>query len=170
MRSPDRDRSPIKLGVLSGLMAGAIFAIAEMIAAAAVGASLITPWRMFASVVLGSAAIEATSPGVAFIVGFIVHFLVASIFGLIYGAIHRGVARDTRRSYGAQAAIGAIYGLALYLVNIQVIARLAYPWFHETGQWTQALLHAFTYGLPLGLLMATAERRVERPVGVPRTV
>lgn len=155
----DATRRGIKEGVAFGLIAGAIFGGIEIIAASMMGDPPLMPVRMFASTVLGEAALADTSLGTAVIIGFIAHFALSSIFGVIYGAANARFSLSTETSYGRQAALGLLFGAALWLVNFQVIARVLYPWFLTAPQGLQLMLHALFFGLPLALMYAAAERR-----------
>lgn len=156
MRRANRIWGP---GIATGVGAGVVFAIVEVIAAVAMGMSPLTPFRMFASVVLGRAALETTAVGSAFIVGLITHLVLSAVFGVIYVALNSGTSLENRASAGRQSAYGLIYGTLLWLVNFQVIARLVYPWFLGTNQIAQWLMHALAYGLPLAVMYALSWRR-----------
>ncbi len=156
-------RKTIAEGVGWGLLAGLLFAIVEMIGAAAMGASALSPWRAFASTVLGQRALEQTPPGTTFIVGVVAHFVLSAIYGLVYAFANRLVSDETRRSYGREAALGLLFGIALYVVNFQVIARLVYPWFRNAPQLWQFILHTVFFGLPLALFITASERSFALP-------
>lgn len=151
-------RRGLKQGFWFGIAAGIIFGIMEMIGAALMGDPLLMPLRMFASVVLGQAALSTTPLSTAVIVGTIAHLVLSGIFGFVFGFIASRLSADTRRSWGAQVAIGLLFGAALWLVNFQIIARALYPWFLNTPQLLQVLMHALFFGLPLALFYASAER------------
>ena len=153
-------RRSLSEGIGLGIVAGVIFAIAEVIAAMAMGMSAIAPFRMFASIVWGPGAMASESLGAVVLLGVIVHLALSAAFGAIYGLLDSGLPERTQRNSGKQAVLGLAFGAVLYLVNFQIIARIAYPWFLEAGQGLQLALHAITYGLPLGLMYAAAERRV----------
>jgi hypothetical protein len=153
----------VKEGIGFGIIAGILFAIAEVFAAVGMGEPAAMPFRMFASIVLGQAALMEVSAGAAFAIGGLVHLVLSGIFGLVYGLASSRLSAETRANLTRQAGIGLAFGLALWLVNFQLIARLLYPWFLGTPQALQALLHAIFFGLPLGLLYGAAERRLERP-------
>lgn len=153
-------RRGIKEGVGFGLVAGAIFAIMEMIGAALMGDPPLMPVRMFASTVLGEQALTETPLGTAVVVGIVAHFALSAIYGLIYGAINGTFSAATETSYGRQAGLGLLFGAALWLINFQIIARILYPWFLMTPQFLQMAMHAVFFGLPLGLMYAAAERHV----------
>lgn len=151
----------LREGILGGLLAGAIFAVAQMLLAAAMGVSPWTPWAFFASILLGRAALEAAFTPSIFVVGFVTHAILSALFGLLWGAIAKSVAPGIRDNWGPHAAAATIYGLLLWLVNFQVIGRIVYPWVLESGSLAQVLLHAFAFGLPLGLWLCARLRPIE---------
>ena len=150
-------------GALSGVGAGAIFGLAQTVAAVAMGSSAILPWRLFSSVVLGSGALVETAPAVALVVGVLVHLILSAAFGALYGYLLERLPVERRENLTTQAMWGMGFAFVLWLVNFQLIARVLYPWFLETHQGLQFLLHAAFFGLPLGLLFAAAERRARVP-------
>lgn len=149
----------VKEGIGYGLIAGVIFALMEVIASTIMGNPAITPFRLFASVLVGSEALTEMEAGNALLLGSVVHLVLSAAFGLVYGLIGASLTRRAQVWFGAQAGLGIAFGLALWLINFQLIARAAYPWFLETPQLMQALIHALFYGLPLGLMYAASERR-----------
>jgi hypothetical protein len=153
----------LREGLVGGLVAGALLALASMLVSAAFGDSMARPWALFASILLGQGAITAPFTLGTFIVGFVVHFVLSALFGLIWGAIAKSVSRGIRDEWGAHGIAATIYGLLLWLVNFQVIARVVYPWFLGTNQLAQILLHALAFGLPLGLYLTARLRPLERP-------
>jgi hypothetical protein len=136
-----------------------IFGIVEIIASILGGNTPLMPLRMAASVFLGPEAITAVSLGTAAVVGLLVHFAVSAFYGLIYGLIQTRSSGAERTRYGTQAWAGFVFGLGVWLVNFQILARLFYPWFLATPQFAQALLHAVFFGMPLALMYAAGERR-----------
>jgi hypothetical protein len=152
-------RRGAKEGIGFGLIAGMIFAVMEVVGAAMMGQPPLMPIRMFASTVLGQAALMETATGTVLIVGLAAHFALSAIYGLIYGLINAKFSAPTETSYGRQAGLGLLFGAMLWLVNFQVIARVLYPWFLDAPQFLQMAMHAMFFGLPLGLMYAEAERR-----------
>lgn len=150
----------LKEGVRFGLIAGIIFGIMEVIGAAVMGDPALMPIRMFASVVLGQAALETVAAGTVLIVGIIVHLALSAGFGLVYGLVNSRLSIETQTNWARQAGIGLLFGAALWLVNFQIISRVLYPWFLMAPQFLQMMMHAIFFGLPLGLMYAGAERRV----------
>jgi hypothetical protein len=145
-----------------GIAAGIVFALVQMAESAVAGEPALTPLRLFGSVVLGQAALNVTFGFVA-IAGAVVHLVLSATYGAIYGALNARVPPRRRRSVADQALAGLVYGTAIWLVNFQLIARFAYPWFLDEPQDLEWMTHALFFGLPLGLMYAAVARltRVE---------
>ncbi|MBI2896267.1 MAG: hypothetical protein HYY06_22105 [Deltaproteobacteria bacterium] len=147
-------------GAGSGLIAGVIFGVMEIVGAAIMGMPPLQPLRMFASVLLGGDALRETPLGLAALIGIVVHLVLSAAFGVIYALLNRPLAAKVRTSFSRESALGLLYGLVLWVVNVQVIARFAYSWFLETPQFLQAVMHAVFYGLPLAVMYVAGERRI----------
>ncbi len=156
----------VKEGVGLGIVAGVIFGIVEMVGASMMEQPALMPIRMFASTLLGRAALEATPLGTAVVVGTAMHLAFSGVFGAIYTLLAARLPAEAKTQPGRQIGIGLLYGVALWFVNFQIVARLVYPWFLDAPQLMQATMHAFFYGIPLGLLYAGAEKRVRRAAPV----
>ena len=159
-------RRSIKEGISFGIVAGIIFAVAQMLAAGMMGEIGLMPLRMFASVVLGSAAMTSTDVALTVFIGLLVHFVLSAAFGAIYGYLEERFSRDVRSSFGKQAVFGMVYGIVLWFVNYQIIARILYPWFLSPPQGIQMMIHAICFGLPLAVIFAFYEKS-EHPI-LPR--
>ncbi|MGC4120288.1 MAG: hypothetical protein QM765_38045 [Myxococcales bacterium] len=149
-----------KDGLVSGLLVGALFAAAEMVGSQILGASPVSPWRAFASTALGQRALEQVPLATALPVGVVAHFVLSALYGVAYAFANRRLcANETRSSFSREAGLGLFFGLALYVVNFQVFARLIYPWFLGANQVAQLIYHVFFFGLPLALLITVLERK-----------
>ena len=147
-------------GVGFGLIAGVIFAAVEIIAAAILGNQPMMPVRLFASVLLGPSALQSAPLDTAVVVGYGMHLTLSAFYGLVYGVANALLlSPTTERSLGRQAELGLFYGLAIWLVNYQLIARMFYPWFLEPPQFLHMAMHALCFGLPLALMYAGGERQ-----------
>ena len=152
------------VGVGAGLVAGVVFAIWQIAVAISAGASPVLPFRMFASLWFGELALDPTRSDAGryydvVIIGSIVHLSIAALAGIGFAALDSAVSR--RASLTARAALGAAYGVAMWLVNFQLLARVVYPWFLAESQLAQVALHALAFGVPLGLMYAALEERAE---------
>jgi hypothetical protein len=157
---PPEARSRATETAMLGIAAGIVLAIVEMAAAPGVGVPALMPVRMAASIVLGRPALSVSLEFAA-IAGAVVHLVLSIVYGAIYGALNAAVEPGRHRKLADQAFAGVLYGTAIWLVNFQLIARVAYPWLLDAPQDLQWLMHALFFGLPLGLLYAAAARRIE---------
>jgi hypothetical protein len=158
-------------GVLFGLAAGVVLALAEVVLAVAAGDSPLRPVRMSAGVALGPPAFTPqVSVGTALLVGLGVHFALSAVFGLLYSVLEAMLPVDGRGQWEFQAPVGMLFGIFLWMVSFQFVGRGYYPWFLDVPQFPQIVLHAVFLGLPLAMLFTAAERRralldaVEKPV------
>ncbi|WP_426756070.1 hypothetical protein [Myxococcus sp. Y35] len=147
-------------GLLFGMAAGVVLALAEVVLAVAAGDSPMRPVRMSAGVVLGPPAFTAqVSDGTALLLGVGVHLVISAVVGLFYSVLDALLPPDGRGRWEFQSAVGMLYGLFVWLVNFQFVGRGSYPWFTDVPQFPQLLLHAVFLGLPLAMLFTAAERR-----------
>lgn len=154
-----RTRAWARDGARLGVLAGVAFAAALVLASAVSGDPPLLPFRWFASVIWGRNALVML-PWVALVLGALVHLGLSALFGAFYaGAMTRFFGARTMRSRSRQAVLGSAYGLLLWAVNFQLLARLLYPWLLETPPLVLAVLHAIGYGLPLGLALASVANR-----------
>jgi hypothetical protein len=141
--------------MFGGLLAGVIFATGEMFVGKALGNDLLAPWRGFASLLLGHSALEGRLTFGIVLAGVIAHFVLSAVYGAGWGVLVSYVLPYRwLTSWVAPTALGALYGLALYLLNFLVIAPLLYPWFREQNQPAQIFFHVVLFGLPLGSFLA----------------
>ena len=154
-----RGRNLAGEGIIFGVLAGLVLLLGELLVAALAGAPTIRPLQMAASVAFGREAFALHSDHAA-VPGGAVHLALSALFGFVYSQFFVRASLDTSRSYQREAGYGAAFGLALWVINFQLVARAALPWFLDASQAVQAMMHALLFGLPLGLMMAASERRV----------
>jgi hypothetical protein len=142
--------------VRSAVVAGFIMGLSEVIASMVSGESALLPLRNAASIVLGRDAFGPDAPMIA-LIGTAVHFSIAVMFGFAYGVANSQIVWAERVRGARQAAMGIAFGTLVWLLDFQLIGRLFYPWMLEHSQLVQWALHAFGFGLPLGLLLAERE-------------
>lgn len=159
----------VKGGIACGIGAGLLFAIVEMIGVTAMGRPTLTPWREFASTVLGKRALDEVSLGVALVVGALAHFTLSATYGVTYAVFFSRLSERTRRSFVSQAILGLVFGWLLYVINHHVVARLLYPWFREVNPPWQFVFHTVFFGVPLTLGLAMQERHEHHHRALPRS-
>lgn len=154
-----RGRNLAGEGLIFGVLAGIVLLLGELVVAAVARAPAIRPLQMAASVLLGRGAFALESDHAA-VPGGAVHLALSALFGLGYSQLMRRASIETTRNYGREALFGVAFGVALWVINFQLIARAAFPWFLDASQPVQAVMHALFFGLPLGLMVAASEKRV----------
>ena len=158
-------------GIGAGAVAGLVFAIVAIAVAAGAGAGSDLPFRIFHSLWFGELAFREHAGGpprevdIA-IVGSIVHLTISVLAGIGYALIAAGLRQRRPLALEHHAALGIGYGLVLWLVNFQVLGRIFYPWLLELPQAGLAVLHAFAFGLPVGLVCGVFEARYGRAAEV----
>lgn len=126
-----------KAGVWAGIIAGIIFLILEMVMVPLfLGGSSWGPPRMIAAIVLGD---EVLPPPATFnfgivMVAVILHMALSIIYALIIGYI------IGKMSFGMAISLGAIIGLAIYLINFFVMTGF-FPWFEMARNWVSIFAH-----------------------------
>lgn len=142
-----RRRLDWKAAAWAGVIAGAVFMMAEMLMVwLFMGQSPWGPPRMMAAMALGKDILPppADFSFLAMAVAMMIHFPLAILYGLILGwVVHR---LDTTTAVLA----GAVFGLvAVYLVNFYGVAPMLFPWFAEARNWISLLAHVL-FGAVLG--------------------
>lgn len=129
-----------KAAVYSGLVAGLVFLILEMILVPLImGMSAWAPVRMMAAILLGQGVLPAEGEPATFGVGvllaaLVVHFVLAAIYGSILSLI------DFRLEEWAAVAIGAVFGLVIYGINFYGFTAV-FPWFEMARGWLGIVTH-----------------------------
>lgn len=113
--------------IQSGLLAGLVFVMLEMILVATVAGQ--SPWgppRMIAAIVMGQGVLPppASFDFVIIMVALMVHFVLSILLAFVFAAIV-GV---RRWSLAMTLVAGAIFGLIVYFINFYVMTAL-FPWF-----------------------------------------
>jgi len=150
-------------GAVGGVVSGAVFIVATMWYVASTGGPAVMPLRMISTVVLGDAAMGkgTTSPAL----GAIVHIVLSAAFGVAFGLVVRWL-----RTNGTVALAGVLYGLLLYLVNFQVLARLLFTTFKMANQPFEVVVHVVFGTLLSFVFFGSGVRRGEPPVAVTHRV
>lgn len=137
-------------GVLGGVVAGIVFALSEMVMAMLMGMSALVPLQMIGAIALGPGVLPPTeaTPTTVF-VALVVHMMLSAIYGAVL-ALAALVIPALRSSIGVLTAVGAVYGLAIWLVNFYVVAPFVFPWFVMASPLVQFIAHVFFFGAVLG--------------------
>ena len=134
----------------SGLIAGLVFAILEVVAAVVFSgpAAAFSPLRMIGAMALGP---EALDPRYSLIVaagtGVALHLILSMVFALIFAGLI-----PVSFSTGTEVGLGMAYGAMVWLSNFYLIGpALGWVWFAEqTNPIVQLAAHTIGFGAVLG--------------------
>lgn len=147
-----------KAAIWAGLIAGVVFMMMEMILVAVTGGSPWGPPRMMAAIVMGDAVLPppASFDLMVFMAAMIVHFVLSVVLAFAFA---RAVSH-WHLSFGVALALGAAFGLLIYLVNFYLVTAILFPWFAMARNWITISSHV-VFGAVLAwayLALASGER------------
>ena len=142
-------------GVVGGILAGVTFAAVVGWNVTAGDISLRTPFLAISTIVLGDHALAAGEADLA--IGLMVHFAISIFYGMGFGLISSRL-----RTNGTVALVGALYGVAIYLLDFRVFAPLWFNTFEYVDQSFELLIHVL-YGLVVALAFYSSDVRKGEP-------
>jgi len=147
----------VRAGVIGGIIAGIVFAMFEMIMAAALNGSdaFFMPLRMIGGMGLGATALDpSTSLLTAGTVGLVIHMVLSMMYGLVVAGVLALVGSLTR-STSSILMVTSASGFALWIINFFVLAGLfGWRWFPDSQNIAvQFVAHTFMFGVVLGLIL-----------------
>lgn len=140
--APTATRIRWSAAVWAGVIAGAVFLVLEMLMVPMfMGGSPWGPPRMIAAMVMGQEVLPppGTFALVPVMVAMVIHFALSIVFALVLAAI------ISRMGTGAALLVGAVFGLALYVVNFYGMT-VVFPWFADARNWVSIFAHV-VFGL-----------------------
>lgn len=141
--------------VWAGLVAGVVFVMLEMLLIGTVaGQSIWGPPRMMAAIGMGTDVLPGpdnppTFDAMIVLVGMIIHFVLSVVLGIVLAAIVSTLGVGT----GAAVGIGAVFGLAVYVVNFYGFTAI-FPWFENARNWITIVSHIM-FGVVLASVYKT---------------
>ncbi len=107
-----------------------------LFAEAPVGTLLLRDARLTAAIVLGRDVLPpaATSSAGVMLIATVIHFGLSIGYGVIVAMM------TVRTGAGVAALIGALFGMALYVVNLYGFTAI-FPWFAEVRGWITLVTH-----------------------------
>lgn len=136
-------------GAVAGLAGGLLFALANMWHAESQGKPIVAPFAAISTIFRGSDMPVMMSPP-DIIAGLVTHLGLSLLFGMVFAVVVWLLRLSSKPPL--LLAVGLAYGLLLYVVNFQVVARLAFPWFvnpNGPNQIFELWIHPVAYGLVL---------------------
>ena len=162
--TPAERRASIAHGATAGVVAGTVFALAEMAVSSLAGYGIGFPARMAASIWLGHHAFT-DSIGTVFLIGATIHYAIAMAWGVLGGMLYEWAEWPQWLDVGVvhSVALGAFFGALVWLVDMAVVAGNFLPWMWRANQPAQFLLHALFFGVPLGVSVSALYRLAPEP-------
>lgn len=123
-------------GTLAGLAAGLVFLVANMLWATKSDLPAVAPLIDISTIFNFDDVANPTTENM--LIGLVTHLTLSAAFGLAFAVLVPFL-----RNFRVLALGGVAYGVALYLVNFQVLGRTAFPWFQEgPDQVFELVVHA----------------------------
>jgi uncharacterized membrane protein YagU involved in acid resistance len=129
-------------GAVAGLVAGLVFLVANMLWATKSDLPAVAPLIDISTIFSFDDVANPTTENM--LVGLVTHLTLSAAFGLAF-ALLVSFLRDVR----VLVAGGVLFGIALYLVNFQILGRTAFPWFQEGPDQVFELFAHMGFGLLL---------------------
>jgi hypothetical protein len=142
-------------GALGGLLAGLAFAAVAAWNITASNGSVRQLFLVISTIVLGDDAVLTGEADYA--IGLLVHFAISIFYGMAFGLISSRL-----RTNGTVALVGALYGVAIYLLDFRVFAPLWFQIFEGVDQSFELLIHIL-YGLIVALAFYSSDARRGEP-------
>lgn len=114
----------VSRGTLAGMAAGLVFLVANMLWATRSDLPAVAPLVDISTIFNFDDVANPTTENM--FIGLVTHLTLSAIFGVAF-ALMVPFMRDLRQL----VAGGLAYGVALYLINFQILGRTAFPWFQE---------------------------------------
>ena len=130
-----RPSTVVAQGAAAGAVAGLLFIAAMIWFTDSLGMPGKMPLMMMAAMVQGESALMDGSASPA--VGALVHAVLSIAFGITFGLL---VSR-LRATPFVVGSLGLLFGLLLYVVSIQVVARAIFPWMLDGNQPFSLVIH-----------------------------
>lgn len=142
--------------VWAGIVSGAVFLVLEMVMVPMFMDG--SPWgppRMIAAMVMGEGVLPppATFDLTIVMVAMVVHFVLSILFAIVLALL------IARLGFGVALAVGAAFGLGLYLINFYGMTAI-FPWFAMARNWVSIFAHVM-----FGLIAAWWYKARTRPAG-----
>ncbi|MDQ3647109.1 MAG: hypothetical protein M3433_00720 [Actinomycetota bacterium] len=152
--------------MVGGTFAGLLFLLANMWYADSQGLPAVAPLYDISTIFYFADKPDPQPVNAA--VGLVVHLTLAAAFGAVLAAL-----APLAKGAGRLMGLGAAFGLVLYLVNFQILGRVAFEWFQEGPNQTFEVFAHLGYGLLVAPFLVrfastTAEQHADSHVSAAR--
>jgi hypothetical protein len=156
----------VRTGLIGGAIAGIVFAMFEMIAAALLNGpdAFFMPLRMIGAIGLGMSALDPSSSLLsAGAAGLVIHMVLSMMYGVMVAGVI-ALVPSLSRSTASVLLVSSLAGFALWILNFFVLAGIfGWSWFPDTQNVAvQFVAHTFMFGTVLGLFLDRFAFRANR--------
>jgi hypothetical protein len=137
-------------GLIGGIGAGMMMAMAAMIWMWSTGDGFFQPLNIIASSIMGEGVVTGQFQIAPAIIGAMIHLVLSAVFGLLFSWL---IAKTALPS-GAIVAAGIAFGLALWVINVVVIDATFIPAGFDVMPLTLQVVSHVVYGFFIGLVTA----------------
>jgi uncharacterized membrane protein YagU involved in acid resistance len=138
-------------GAVAGISAGFVFLLANMAYATTQDKPSLAPFMDISTIFHGTDEPASMTPTLDMLAtGAVTHISLSIAFGIVFALLVTAFVPIVRSSL-LLAAAGVVYGLALYVVNFQILGNLLFEWFTNPqgpNQGFEVFIHA-VFGLLL---------------------
>jgi hypothetical protein len=132
-------------GAVAGIASGFVFLLANMAYATTQGKPSLAPFMDISTIFHGTDRPASMTPTLDMLAtGAVTHFSLSIAFGVVF-ALLVGAFAPLVRNWLVLAAAGVVYGLALYVVNFQILGNTIFEWFTNPqgpNQGFEVFIHA----------------------------
>lgn len=141
-------------GVLAGLVAGVAYLVAQMTLAGLPHGIGPEPLQRIAAILMGPDVAPPPADWDVTVVGMavLIHFSLAVVFGRFVSQL------VWKRPLGTAIAIGCAVGLAIFLVDFELLAPSAFPWFAAAPRSVTVIDHLLFGGIAGAVCVALRDR------------
>jgi hypothetical protein len=155
-------------GAVAGISAGFVFLLANMAYATTQDKPAVAPFMDISTIFHGTDKPASMTPTVDMLAtGAVTHISLSIAFGVVF-ALLVGVFAPLVRNWLVLAAAGVVYGLALYVVNFQILGNTVFEWFTNAqgpNQGFEVFIHSVFGLLLVPFFVGFAKARSMGPTG-----
>lgn len=146
-------------GLAAGLCAGITLALAQFVITAAQQEGALAPFRLVASLALGTEALRSdASTAIVIAIGSLIHFAAAAFFGVVFVILLALTFQLSARGW-ILTGYGVLFGFLLWEINFLAILPGLYPELtrrieFDTQIWKGIVAYTLVYGPTLALYIA----------------
>jgi hypothetical protein len=148
-------------GAVAGIVAGFVFLLANMAYATTQGKPSLAPFMDISTIFHGTDQPASMTPTLDMLAtGAVVHITLSIAFGVVFALLVAALA-PLARNWLVLAGAGVVYGLALYVVNFQILGNTIFEWFTNPqgpNQGFEVFIHAVFGVLLVPFFLGIAHR------------